>query len=505
MLEMRNITKHFPGVIALDDVSMSLSPGEIHAIVGENGAGKSTLMKVLNGVYTPTKGSIYMDGREVKPQGTRDAQKIGINIIFQEFSLIPYLNAVENIFLGRELRTRIGTLDKKKMVRIARETLQKIDVEIPLNIPVTHLSVAEQQFVEIAKALAFNCKFLVLDEPTATLTPREVDKLFLVMQTLKEEGVGCFYISHHMEEIYEISDTISCLRDGNHVGTYPTEAISEEELIAKMVGRPLDHSYPPKRTTDFSKNPVVLDVEKMVTIEGKEISFKFHQGEIVGIAGLVGSGRTEVCKAIIGAYPVKEKKITLNGAPIDFKHPAEALKKSVGYLSEDRKKHGLFLPFSILDNIVISSLGGMLNGARFVSRSKSRRKSQEYVDQLGIKTPSVNAIVSGLSGGNQQKVIIARWLLTESKLLFFDEPTRGIDVGAKLEIYNMLQDLAEVGVSTVVISSDLPEIVGLSDRVFVMREGKIAADLVGKDINPETIMLHATGGDASGNESIQYN
>lgn len=499
MLEMRNITKHFPGVIALNDVTMSLNPGEIHAIVGENGAGKSTLMKILNGVYTPTSGNIFLEGKKVKPQGTRDAQKLGINIIFQEFSLIPYLNAVENIFLGRELKSGFGLLKKREMVNIARETLEKIEVNIPLDIPVAHLSVAEQQFVEIAKALSFNCKFLVLDEPTATLTPREVNKLFAVMRTLKDEGVGCFYISHHMDEIFEISDTISCLRDGNYVGTFPASDIAEDQLIAHMVGRPLDHSYPPKRKTDFTKNPVVLDVERLVTIDDKEISFKFHQGEIVGIAGLVGSGRTELCKAIIGAYPAKEKKITLNGEEINFKHPAEALKKSVGYLSEDRKKHGLFLPFSVLDNIVISSLPELVNNFRFISRAKSRQKSEEYVEQLNIKTPSVNAIVNGLSGGNQQKVIIARWLLTQSKLLFFDEPTRGIDVGAKLEIYNMLQKLAESGVSIVVISSDLPEIVGLSDRVFVMREGMITADLVGKDINPETIMLYATGGEASGN------
>lgn len=499
MLEMRNITKHFPGVIALNDVTMSLKPGEIHSIVGENGAGKSTLMKILNGVYTPTRGDIFMEQHRVKPQGTRDAQKLGINIIFQEFSLIPYLNAVENIFLGREIKAALGILNKRQMTRIARETLAKIDVDIPLNVPVAHLSVAEQQFVEIAKALAFNCKYLVLDEPTATLTPKEVKKLFLVMRTLKDEGVGCFYISHHMDEIFEISDTISCLRDGNYVGTFPTTDISEDVLIAHMVGRPLDHSYPPKRSTDFTRNPIVLDVQEMVTIDDKNISFKFHRGEIVGIAGLVGSGRTEMCKAIVGAYPVKKMKITLNGEDIHFKHPAEALKKSVGYLSEDRKKHGLFLPFTIQDNIVISSLGGLTNSVHFVSKARSRKKSEEYVEQLGIKTPSVNAIVNGLSGGNQQKVIIARWLLTQSKLLFFDEPTRGIDVGAKLEIYNMLQELAESGVSIVVISSDLPEIVGLSDRVFVMREGRIAADLVGKDINPETIMLYATGGETSGN------
>ncbi|MFV0439212.1 MAG: sugar ABC transporter ATP-binding protein [Desulfopila sp.] len=499
MLEMHGITKHFPGVVALNNVSMKLNPGEVHAIVGENGAGKSTLMKVLNGVYTPTGGDIFLDGKKVRPQGTRDAQKLGINIIFQEFSLIPHLNAVENIFLGREIKTVFGTLDKGRMRRIASETLAKIDVDIPLTVPVTHLSVAEQQFVEIAKALAFNCKYLVLDEPTATLTPREVERLFVVMHTLKDEGVGCFYISHHMEEIFEISDTISCLRDGSHVGTYPTAEISEDELIAHMVGRSLDHSYPPKRKKDFSSNPVILEVKQLLTLDDTEISLRFHQGEIVGIAGLVGSGRTEMCKAIIGAHPYKKKTVLFDGEEIHFTHPAEALKKRVGYLSEDRKKHGLFLPFTIQDNIVISSLNSLLTPLRFVSKKKSGQISQEYVEQLGIKTPSVNAIVNGLSGGNQQKVIIARWLMTQSKLLFFDEPTRGIDVGAKLEIYNMLQELAESGVSIVVISSDLPEIVGLSDRVFVMRENRITADLIGEDINPETIMLYATGGDASGN------
>ena len=499
MLEMRNITKRFPGVIALNDVSMSLNSGEVHAIVGENGAGKSTLMKILSGVYTPSAGQIFVEGKPVKPQGTKDSQKLGINIIFQEFSLIPYLNAVDNIFLGREIRNGIGLLNKSEMTRIAKETLAKIDVRIPLNVPVTLLSVAEQQFVEIAKALAFNCKYLVLDEPTATLTPKEVEKLFSVMRTLKNDGVGCFYISHHMDEIFEISDRISCLRDGQYIGTYKASEVTEDELISYMVGRSLDHSYPPKRKTDFSKNPVVLDVKKIKTIENTEISFKFYKGEIVGIAGLVGSGRTEMCKAIIGAYPAKEKDITLNGDPINFNHPAEALKVGVGYLSEDRKKHGLFLPFAIQDNIVISSLGDILNSFRFVSNAQGRKKSLEYVEQLNIKTPSVSKVVNELSGGNQQKVIIARWLMTQSRLLFFDEPTRGIDVGAKLEIYNMLQELAEAGVSIVVISSDLPEIVGISDRVFVMQESRITANLVGKDINPETIMQYATGGEASGN------
>ncbi|MBS9783395.1 MAG: sugar ABC transporter ATP-binding protein [Pasteurella sp.] len=495
MLEMQNITKYFPGVVALSNVSMTLLPGEVHAIVGENGAGKSTLMKILNGVYKASEGHIFIGGKEVKPRGTRDAQKLGVNIIFQEFSLIPYLNAVENIFLGREIKTVGGLLNKRKMREIAQKTLESIDVHIPLNIPVAHLTVAEQQFVEIAKALAFNCKYLVLDEPTATLTPKEVERLFSVMHTLKQNDVGCFYISHHLEEIFEISDRISCLRDGQYIGTYPTNEITEDELITYMVGRSLEHSYPPKRNTDFSTNKIVLDVKKLIDENNNEVSFKFHKGEIIGIAGLVGAGRTEMCKMIIGAYPCKEKDIYLEGKKINFSHPAEALEQGVGYLSEDRKKHGLFLDFSVKENIAISSLKSLLDRSHFVSDKKIKMRSSEFVEQLNIKTPSINKVVNELSGGNQQKVIIARWLLTHSKLLIFDEPTRGIDVGAKLEIYNMIQELANSGVSVIVISSDLPEIVGISDRVFVMHEGKITANLVGDDIKPEIIMQYATGGE----------
>ncbi len=497
MLEMRCIHKHFPGVIALNNVSMSLKPGEVHAIVGENGAGKSTLMKILNGVYTATSGDILINHQKVRPQGTRDAQKLGINIIFQEFSLIPYLNAIENIFLGREVQTKLGHLNKNKMRQLAKETLKKIDVDIPLNIPVAHLSVAQQQFVEIAKALAFNCKYLILDEPTATLTPKEVEKLFTVMHKLREKNVGCFYISHHLNEIFEISNRISCLRDGNFVGTFDTKNITEDELIAHMVGRALEHSYPPKRKEDFSKNKIALDTQ--MNVEGKDVSFQLYEGEILGIAGLVGAGRTEMCKALIGAYPAKTKNIKLYGKEVYFNHPSDALKKGVGYLSEDRKKYGLFLSFSIHENIVISSLSQLLNKLFFVSRHKGKAKATEYIQKLNIKTPSVHKIAGELSGGNQQKVIIARWLLTKSKLLIFDEPTRGIDVGAKLEIYNMLQNLAQKGVSIIFISSDLPEIIGLSDRTLVMRQGRIVADLTKNKIGPEIIMQYATGGENNGN------
>ncbi|MFV0606493.1 MAG: sugar ABC transporter ATP-binding protein [Niabella sp.] len=495
MLKMEQITKTFPGVVALDDVTITLKPGEVHSIVGENGAGKSTLMKILNGVYISTSGQMFIDDKMIEPHNTKDAQNYGINIIFQEFSLIPYLNAVENIFLGREITSSIGTLNKREMRKIAQETLQKIDVSLPLDIPVANLTVAEQQFVEIAKALAFNCKYLILDEPTATLTPKEVDKLFTVMDSLKKEEVGCFYISHHLDEVYEISDRISCLRDGKMVGTYLVGEITENELIALMVGRDLEHSYPPKRDTNFLEKDVVLDVQKLITDEGKHISFQLHKGEILGMAGLVGSGRTELCRALVGAYPFKEKEVLLNGKKANFTHPSQAIERGMGYLSEDRKKDGLFLDFNIQENIIVSSLSRLINSLYFVSLKKSRTYSQNYVESLRVKTPGINKIVGELSGGNQQKVIIARWLLTESQLLIFDEPTRGIDVGAKLEIYNMLQEMAELGMSIIVISSDLPEVIGISDRVLVMRQGEIVGNVTGDQIDPEIIMQYASGGE----------
>ncbi len=495
MLKMEKITKTFPGVIALDDITITLKPGEVHSIVGENGAGKSTLMKILNGVYISTSGQMSIDDNVIEPHNTKDAQGYGINIIFQEFSLVPYLNAVENIFLGREITTAIGTLNKGEMRKIAQDTLQRINVVLPLDVPVADLTVAEQQFVEIAKALAFHCKYLILDEPTATLTPKEVDKLFKVMHSLKGENVGCFYISHHLDEVYEISDRISCLRDGKMVGTYAVDEITESELVALMVGRDLEHSYPPKRTINFLEKEIVLDVQKLITDEGKNISFQLHKGEILGMAGLVGSGRTEICRALVGAYPFKEKQVLLNGIEANFTHPSQAIERGMGYLSEDRKKDGLFLDFDIQENVIISSLERLLNSLYFVSYAKSRRHSEDYVKSLKVKTPGIDKIVGELSGGNQQKIIIARWLLTESQLLIFDEPTRGIDVGAKLEIYNMLQELTNIGMSIIVISSDLPEIIGISDRVLVVRQGEIVGNVTGEQINPEIIMQYASGGE----------
>lgn len=495
MLEMKHITKQFPGVVALSDISLSLRSGEVHALVGENGAGKSTLMKVLNGVYQADEGQIFIDEKPVRPRNTREAQHLGISIIFQEFSLVPYLNAYENIFLGRELRTKLGTVCYSAMRWKAKTALEAMDVRLPLDKPVADLTVAEQQFVEIAKATIFECNYLVLDEPTATLTPLEVDKLFEVIRRLKSQGVGCFYISHHLEEIYKICDTVSVLRDGLHVFTGPISSCSQDELIAKMVGREVTQAFPHKRPAEAISQEVLLDVRSLKFKGSDDLRFQIRKGEILGIAGLVGAKRTESFLALIGRDHTTQKDVLLNGQPCRLSSPAAALTQGIGYLPEDRKKTGLFLPFSIRSNIVISNFDKLKGMFGFVSGKKEYDLSSHFINRMRIKTTSDRKMVSELSGGNQQKVIIARWLATRCQVLIFDEPTRGIDVGAKAEIYLMLQELANEGLGIVVISSDLPEIVGIADRVLVMRYGSIRAELAGDDIESEKIMYYASGGE----------
>jgi ribose transport system ATP-binding protein len=495
MLEMKNITKRFPGIVALNDVSLSLKRGEVHALVGENGAGKSTLMKVLSGVYQADEGELLVDGKAIHPTRTRESESLGINIIFQEFSLVPDLNAYENIFLGRELRTRWGTLDGRTMRRMAREALDKLDMYFPLDCPIAELTVAEQQSVEIVKATIFKCNFLVLDEPTATLTPREVKKLFEVIERLKSFGVGCFFISHHLEEIFEIADTVSVLRDGCHVFTGPVSSCTQDELISKMVGRDVAQAFPPKLGSAEIDKPPMMEVRKLRFPGSDDISFKVRAGEILGVAGLVGAKRTESFLALIGRDPSIEKDVLFEGKPIRLGSPHEALSHGIGYLPEDRKRTGLFLPFSIRSNIVISTLDRLTNKFGMVVAREEKRLSDKFIDRMRVRTTSDLKTVSELSGGNQQKVIIARWLASNCKLLIFDEPTRGIDVGAKSEIYVMLQELAAQGLGIVVISSDLPEVIGVCDRVLVMRYGSIRAELTGADINSEKIMLYASGGE----------
>ncbi|MDR2113068.1 MAG: sugar ABC transporter ATP-binding protein [Candidatus Accumulibacter sp.] len=495
MLEMKHITKRFPGVVALSDISLSLGNGEVHALVGENGAGKSTLMKVLNGVYQADEGQIFIDGKPERPRNTREAQRLGISIIFQEFSLVPYLNAYENIFLGRELLTGLGTVRYSAMRGKARAALEAMNVLLPLDKPVAELTVAEQQFVEIAKATIFECSYLVLDEPTATLTPLEVKKLFEVIRRLQSRGVGCFYISHHLEEIYEIADTVSVLRDGRHVFTGPIGACSQNELISRMVGREVTQAFPPKRPAETMSKEIILDVRALKFEESEMLAFQVRKGEILGIAGLVGAKRSESFLALIGRNHATHKEVYLNGKPCGISSPAAALKQGIGYLPEDRKKSGLFLPFSIRANIVISKLDTLKGMFGFVSARKESDLSAYYVERMRIRTTTDRKMISELSGGNQQKAIIARWLATKCQVLIFDEPTRGIDVGAKAEIYLMLQELAGEGLGIVVISSDLPEVVGIADRVLVMRYGSIRAELAGDDINSEKIMYYAAGGE----------
>lgn len=493
ILELKDIVKVFPGVKALDGVNLEIIRGEIHALVGENGAGKSTLMKILSGIYRPTNGKVFFDGKEIMLENTKQAQELGITIIHQEFSLIPYLNAVENIFLGRELRKRNGLLDKKLMREKAQELLKRIDVEVNLEKSVDGLSVAEQQFIEIAKALSVNANFLILDEPTATLTEGEVAHLFNLMRTLKKNGVTMIFISHHMDEIFEISDRFSVLRDGKWIGTEATNKVTKDDIIRMMVGRDLKETFPQHACLEIEKE-VLLEVKRLKNKRVKDVSFTLNKGEILGICGLVGSGRTEVVRALIGADKVMEKEIFMKGKKVDIKSPYEALKYSIALIPEDRKNQGLVLESSVKSNVSLSGLNKITNKFNFIDKEKEINIVEKYVSSLKIKTPDIYRLVKNLSGGNQQKVVIAKCLNTGCEILIFDEPTRGIDVGAKAEIYKLMRELVDKGISIIMISSELPEILGMSDRILVMYKGKITGEISSKEANQEKIMYYATGG-----------
>ena len=493
LLELQEISKSFPGVKALDNITLSLDYGEIHALLGENGAGKSTLMKILCGIYSNDKGKILIDGAEVTFDNYKDAIDKGIGIIFQEFSLIPYLNAVENIFLNREIKNKLGLIDFKKMKEETLKILNELEININVDVPVDELSVAEQQFVEIAKALSLHAKILVLDEPTATLTPKEADRLFKIMRDLKQTGVGMFFISHHLEEIYQICENISVLRDGQYIGTRPVANTTVDELVEMMVGRKVENTYPPKSSTIVRDKPI-LEVNNLCRNKGDTPnSFKIYKGEILGFAGLVGSGRTELARALIGADKPYSKEVILDGVKEKLSDPAESLAKGIGLLPEDRKAEGLILPFSVKSNISMNNFSKWMVGGIFISDKQEEATANELIKKVRVKTPSSSTKVGNLSGGNQQKVVIGRWLNNDCKVLIFDEPTRGIDVGAKAEIYELMRKLTETGLAVIMISSELPEIIGLCDRVEVFREGSIVAELEGKDIESNTIMLYATG------------
>ncbi|AZO94684.1 sugar ABC transporter ATP-binding protein [Halocella sp. SP3-1] len=493
ILQIKNITKEFPGVLALNNVSFDIRRGEVHALLGENGAGKSTLMKILSGVYKHDQGQIILNGREIQFNNPKEAQQAGISIIYQEFSLIPYLNAVENIFLGRELRNN-GLLDKKRMKKEAQNLLDRLDVKIKLDIPVNELSVAEQQFIEIAKAISINDDILILDEPTATLTNKEIEVLFKLIKNLKKNGVTMIYISHHLEEVFQIGDRLTCLRDGEWVGTEKIEDLTQNHIIKMMVGRNIKNAYPVRKNKSISQENA-LEVKNLKRCDSDNfINFGLKKGEILGIAGLVGSGRTELARAIIGADKTESKEIIVDQHKTVINSPASALKAGIGLIPENRKSQGLILGLSIKNNISITSLDKILNKKIFLDKSKEKKKVVELIDNLKIKTPHMKQQVNNLSGGNQQKVVLAKWLGTDCKILIFDEPTRGIDVGAKVEIYKLMNDLVDAGISIIMISSELPEILGVSDRILVMHKGNIVANLINDNVSQEEIMYYATGG-----------
>jgi len=492
VLEMRNISKNFPGVKALNNVNFFVKKGEVHALLGENGAGKSTLMKILSGTYMPDNGEIFIEGEKVTFSHPLDGIRHGIAVIYQELNLVPTMNAIDNVLLGHEI-SKNGFIREKENKEEALKWLNLVGKDIikNYNIPVSELSVAQQQMVEIAKALSLNAKILVMDEPSATLTDKELDKLFSIIRELKNKGVTIIYISHRLEEIFYICDRATVLRDGNYINTVEVKDVDKNKIISMMIGRDLKNTFPPK--TNIVKQDVLLSVKNLnIGKKIKNVSFDLHAGEILGVFGLVGSGRTELMRAIIGADKYDNGIIILEGKKVCFKHPKESIKMGIGFATEDRKEQGLFLNLDIKSNISMACLEKFKKNGIIDSR-KEVKNALEYINELNIKTPSIYKNVNELSGGNQQKVVLAKWLSTNSKILILDEPTHGIDVGAKYEIYTLMNNLAEKGFGVIMISSELPEILGMSDRIIVMHEGRITGQLKREEANESTVMHYATG------------
>lgn len=491
LLQMKGICKSFPGVKALDQVDFSIEKGEIHALLGENGAGKSTLMKVLSGVYKKDAGEIFLDGGPIEIHGPREAQKMGIGIIHQELNLVPELTVMENIFLGREPHKLFGFVDKEKMRQESFEILKRLGTEIQPEDVISDLSIGMQQMVEIAKALSYETRILIMDEPTAALTERESEHLFKIVRQLAASGVGIIYISHRMEELFALSDRITVMRDGAYAGTVVTKQTQFDDLIKLMVGRELTERYP-RKTADIGNE--VLNVNKLCRGESlQDISFSVKAGEIVGVAGLMGAGRTELARAIFGIDPLDTGTISVEGKQSGIHSCQDAIRAGIGLITEDRKHQGLVLPMSVGDNISLAVLGEISKGS-FISGKRKMELINKQIDDLKIKTPNEAQLVRNLSGGNQQKVVIAKWLSTNPRVLIMDEPTRGVDIGAKVEIYHIMNMLAASGVAILMISSELPEILGMSDRILVMCRGRIAAELAREEATQEKIMAYAAGG-----------
>lgn len=491
-LQMSHITKRFPGVLALSNVDFALRKGEVHALLGENGAGKSTLMKILSGVYQPDEGDIIFEGQPVTFANPLSAQSAGITIIHQEFNLFPELTVEENIFIGREFcKNNRWRLDEKQQRQAAIDILQKLNLNISPETLVADLTVAQQQMVEIAKAISVNAKILIMDEPTAALTETEIDSLFQVTRLLKEQGTGIVYISHRLEELALIADRATVMRDGQFIATVDYDAVKISDLIAMMVGRDLGNIYP--RREPLAQRKPVLEVSGL-TRNGvlNNIDFTLYQGEILGFAGLMGAGRTELARTIFGADPIDGGTLKLNGNVTVIKDIPDAIKQGISYLTEDRKKEGLALGLSVERNIMLGNYPEYSDRYGNVDSKRCQKTSEEQVKALRIKTPHLEQAALNLSGGNQQKIIIARWVCKDTDILIFDEPTRGIDVGAKLEIYELMNRLVAKGKSIIMISSELPEVLGMCDRILVMRNGRITGELASDDATQEKIMQYAT-------------
>ena len=487
LIQLVNISKQFPGVLAVDNVSLDIFPGEVHVVAGENGAGKSTLMKLLSQVERPSSGKVLLNGQEVAFVNPQHAQRLGISMVYQEFALAPHLTVAQNIVLGRE-SSRFGVIDQRAEVEQARRLLQRVGLQIDPRRIVSTLSVAEQQMVEIAKALDVEAKLVIMDEPTATLTEQEIVRLFSVIRGLTAQGIAVVYISHRLDEIFQIADRVTVMRDGKVVATLPRSDIDQQRLIRLMVGRDIKNLYP-KPEPKIGK--VMLRAEG-ITRRGilHQCSFEVRTGEILGFAGLIGSGRTELARAVFGADSIDAGSIWLEGKRLSIKSPASAIDVGIGYLTEDRKRDGLAMTLDIAQNITLTNLPTV---ASWIDLRKEERIALRARDRLKIRTPSVHRKVTVLSGGNQQKVIVARWLETRARVLFFDEPSRGIDVNAKSELFEIIGTLASEGRAIILISSYLPELINMCDRMIVLHEGHIAGELQRREFTEERIMALATG------------
>jgi len=492
LLLAKGIGKSYPGVKALNNVNLNLRKGEVHAILGENGAGKSTLMKIISGAISYDEGELLYKGEPLNVSHPKEAQELGISIVYQEFNLLPELTVAENIYINREPQSKFNKLliNDSKLNQDAQEVLKRLNSPINPKEKVANLSVAEQQMVEIAKALSFNCELLIMDEPTAALTDSEIDVLFEIVNKLKEEGVAIAFISHRMEELHLIVDRVTIIRDGEFVSEYLFKDKTLDELIQDMVGRQLTSKYPAK--PNYNKGEKVLEV-KNLNRNGvlHNISFAAHKGEILGIAGLMGSGRTELARAICGADNIDSGEIFIGEVAVKIKSPEQAIRLGIGYITEDRKKNGLALSLNIKENVVLSSHKEFSNIFGFMKQRQVLNITDQYIADLKIKTYGSEQLTGNLSGGNQQKVVLAKWLCKHTKILIFDEPTRGIDIGAKFEIYQLMYELVKNGITIIMISSELPEVLSMSDRILVMKEGEIAGELLKNEATQEKIIKYA--------------